>query len=176
MKEEDKTVETAEEETVKTAPEKAQKKKPKKESELEKVKAELESQKDLLMRTAAEFDNYKRRTERERISVAQYAKAEVIKKLLPIIDNIDRAKGQDTSSPDYIKGIEMIVKQFEGLTEQLELESIAEPGDTFDPNLHEAVMHIEDENYNENVIVEVLQKGYKLGDTVVRTAMVKVAN
>lgn len=176
MKEEDKTVETTEEETVKTAPEKAQKKKPKKESELEKVKAELESQKDLLMRTAAEFDNYKRRTERERISVAQYAKAEVIKKLLPIIDNIDRAKGQDTSSPDYIKGIEMIVKQFEGLTEQLELESIAEPGDTFDPNLHEAVMHIEDENYNENVIVEVLQKGYKLGDTVVRTAMVKVAN
>ena len=176
MKEEDKTVETAEEETVKTAPEKTQKKKPKKESELEKVKAELESQKDLLMRTAAEFDNYKRRTERERISVAQYAKAEVIKKLLPIIDNIDRAKGQDTSSPDYIKGIEMIVKQFEGLTEQLELESIAEPGDTFDPNLHEAVMHIEDENYNENVIVEVLQKGYKLGDTVVRTAMVKVAN
>ena len=77
---------------------------------------------------------------------------------------------------DYIKGIVMIVKQFEGLTEQLELESIAEPGDTFDPNLHEAVMHIEDENYNENVIVEVLQKGYKLGDTVVRTAMVKVAN
>ena len=176
MKEEEKTVETAEEETVKTAPEKAQKKKPKKESELEKVKAELESQKDLLMRTAAEFDNYKRRTERERISVAQYAKAEVMKKLLPIIDNIDRAKGLDTSSPDYIKGIEMIVKQFEGLTEQLELESIAEPGDTFDPNLHEAVMHIEDENYNENVIVEVLQKGYKLGDTVVRTAMVKVAN
>ena len=152
------------------------KKKPKRDGELEKLKAELEKKEDLLMRTAAEFDNYKRRTERERISVAQYAKAEQAKKLLPILDNIDRAKNADRGTPDYLKGIEMIVKQFESLADQLELETVGEPGDTFDPNLHEAVMHVQDESYNENVIVEVLQKGYKLGDTVIRAAMVKVAN
>lgn len=167
---------TTAEETVKPEPEKQPKKKTKKDGEAERLKKELEETKDLLMRTAAEFDNYKRRTERERVSVAQYAKAQVMKQILPIIDNIERAKGASHDSPDYIKGIEMIVKQFETLTEGLELESVAEVGDTFDPTLHEAVMHIEDESYNENVIVEVLQKGYKLGDTVVRTAMVKVAN
>ena len=108
--------------------------------------------------------------------IAEYAKAEVIKKLLPILDNIDRAKTASTDTPEYLKGIEMIVKQFEALAENLSLEEIAEEGDAFDPTLHDAVMHIEDENLNENVIAEVLQKGYKLGDTVVRPAMVKVAN
>lgn len=152
------------------------KKKPKKENEAEKLKAELEQKEDLLKRTAAEFDNYKRRTEREKSGIAEYAKAEMLKKLLPILDNIDRANNCDKESADYIKGIEMIVKQFGALAEQLGLEEIAEVGDTFDPNLHEAVMHIEDESMNENVIAEVLQKGYKLGDTVVRAAMVKVAN
>ena len=82
----------------------------------------------------------------------------------------------DRESAEYLKGIEMIVKQFEGLADQLEHEVIGEPGDPFDPNLHEAVMHVEDESFNENVIAEVLQKGYKLGDTVIRAAMVKVAN
>ena len=98
------------------------------------------------------------------------------KKLLPILDNIDRAQSSDTSSDDYIRGIEMIVKQFLALPEQLELTQIGAQGELFDPNLHEAVMHIEDENLGENVIAEVLQKGYKLGDTVIRAAMVKVAN
>lgn len=156
--------------------EKTEKKKSKKELEIEKLKSELDSKNDLLIRTAAEFDNYKKRTERERLSIAQYAKAEMAKKLLPILDNIDRAKSSDTSSDDYIKGIEMIVKQFLGLSEQLELTEIGAEGEPFDPNLHEAVMHIEDENLGENVIAEVLQKGYKLGDTVIRAAMVKVAN
>lgn len=156
--------------------EKTEKKKSKKELEIEKLKSELDSKNDLLIRTAAEFDNYKKRTKRERLSIAQYAKAEMAKKLLPILDNIDRAKSSDTSSDDYIKGIEMIVKQFLGLSEQLELTEIGAQGEPFDPNLHEAVMHIEDENLGENVIAEVLQKGYKLGDTVIRAAMVKVAN
>lgn len=156
--------------------EKTEKKKSKKELEIEKLKSELDSKNDLLIRTAAEFDNYKKRTERERLSIAQYAKAEMAKKLLPILDNIDRAKSSDTSSDDYIKGIEMIVKQFMGLSDQLELTEIGAEGEPFDPNLHEAVMHIEDENLGENVIAEVLQKGYKLGDTVIRAAMVKVAN
>ena len=156
--------------------EKTEKKKSKKELEIEKLKSELDSKNDLLIRTAAEFDNYKKRTERERLSIAQYAKAEMAKKLLPLLDNIDRARSSDTSSDDYIKGFEMIVKQFLGLSEQLELTEIGAQGEPFDPNLHEAVMHSEDENLGENVIAEVLQKGYKLGDTVIRAAMVKVAN
>lgn len=159
-------------------PEKVKKeKKSKKDAELEKVKAELESKNDLLLRTAAEFDNFKKRTERERTSVAEFAKANVIKELLPILDNIDRAAlMEDKTSADYIKGIELIVKQFEALGSKLGIVELAQVGDTFDPNCHEAVMHIEDETLGENVIAEVLQKGFKIGDTVIRPAMVKVAN
>ena len=151
-------------------------KKSKKDSEIEKLKAELDKKNDILLRTAAEFDNYKKRTEREKSGVAEYARASIIKQLLPILDNIDRAAGADKESPDYIKGIELIVKQLEGLSEKLGIEEIAKQGDAFDPNLHEAVMHIEDEALGESVIAEVLQKGYKTGDTIIRHAMVKVAN
>ena len=152
-------------------------KKSKKDLEIEKLKAELESKNDLLLRTAAEFDNFKKRTERERSSVAEFAKANVIKELLPILDNIDRAALlEDKTSVDYIKGIELIVKQFEALGSKLQIVELAKVGDVFDPNCHEAVMHIEDENLGENVIADVLQKGYKIGDTVIRPAMVKVAN
>ena len=152
-------------------------KKAKGSAELEKVKKELETKSDLLLRTAAEFDNFKKRTEREKASIGEYAKVSVIKELLPILDNIDRAcLLEDKTSEDYIKGIELIVKQFESLIEKLKIEEIAKEGDIFDPNCHDAVMHIEDENLGENVIAQVLQKGYKLGDTVIRPAMVKVAN
>ena len=181
MAEETKVTENETEETSKesekvkeTAPKKD--KKSKKDSEIEKLKAELDKKNDVLLRTAAEFDNYKKRTEREKSGVAEYARAGIIKQLLPILDNIDRAAGADRESPDYIKGIELIVKQLEGLSEKLGIEEIAKQGETFDPNLHEAVMHIEDENLGENVIAEVLQKGYKTGDTIIRHAMVKVAN
>ncbi len=158
------------------ANEKKEKKKSKKESEVEKLKAELDAKNDLLARTAAEFDNYKKRTDRERAAISEFAKAEVIKKLLPILDNIDRASAVEKDTPDYIKGIEMIVKQFETIADNIGIEQIAAEGDQFDPNFHEAVMHIEDETLGENVIAQVLQKGYKLGDTVIRAAMVKVAN
>ena len=156
--------------------EKKVKRKSKKDEELEKLQSELEAKNDLLIRTAAEFDNYKKRTERERAGIAEYAKSSVIKHLLPILDNIDRAAAADKSSADYIKGIELIVKQFEGLAGTLGIEEIGKIGDSFDPTLHEAVMHIEDESLGENVISQVLQKGYKLGDTVIRAAMVQVAN
>ena len=172
MSEETKIPET--EETVETP--KKEKKKSKKDSELEALKAELDAKSDQLMRTAAEFDNFKKRTEREKASIAEFAKAGLIKQLLPILDNIDRAATADKASADYIKGIEMIVKQFETISSNLNIEEIAKTGDQFDPNFHEAVMHIEDETLGENVIAEVLQKGYKIGDTVIRAAMVKVAN
>ena len=153
-----------------------EKKKSKTQAEIENLKAELEAKNDLLLRTAAEFDNFKKRTERERLTVAEYAKANVIKELLPILDNIDRANTAEKDTPEYIKGIEMIVKQFESLSEKLGILEVAKVGDTFDPNFHDAVMHIEDETLGENVIAEVLQKGFKIGDTVIRPAMVKVAN
>ncbi len=145
-------------------------------SELDKVKAELENQKDLLLRTAAEFDNYKKRTERERISVAEYAKASVIKTLLPVFDNVDRAESYESGSAEYAKGIELIVKQLNEVVTSLGITETGAVGDQFDPNYHEAVMHIEDEEVGENTIVEVFQKGYRIGDTVIRAAMVKVAN
>ena len=171
------TNETKVENTEQVKPEPKKEKKSKASAELEKVKAELESKNDLLLRTAAEFDNFKKRTERERLSVAEFAKANIIKELLPILDNIDRAEMlEDKSSEDYIKGIEMIVKQFAALGEKLGIVELAHQGDAFDPNCHEAVMHVEDETLGENVIAEVLQKGYKIGDTVIRPAMVKVAN
>ena len=168
------TVETAEE--VKAEKAEKKEKKSKKDSEIEKLKAELENKNDLLLRTAAEFDNFKKRTERERASVAEYAKANIIKQLLPILDNIDRAAGAEKDTPEYIKGIEMIVKQFESLAGVIGIVEVAKEGDTFDPNCHEAVMHIEDETLGENVIAQALQKGYKIGDTVIRPAMVSVAN
>lgn len=143
---------------------------------LEKTQKELQEAKDMLLRTAAEFDNYKKRTERDRIASLEYAKAQMIKPLLPILDNVDRAAACEPGSNDYNKGIELIVKQFCELGNQLGITAIGEVGEQFDPNFHEAVMHIEDENLGENVIVQVLQKGYKLGDTVIRTAMVQVAN
>ena len=172
------TVENTEAQEAKaetTAPKK-EKKKSKKESELEALKLQLEEKSDLLFRTAAEFDNYKKRTEREKASVAEYAKAGIIKKLLPILDNVDRAALADKETADYIKGVELIIKQFEGLASELGIEEVAQVGDNFDPNLHEAVMHTEDENLGENVVSQVLQKGYKIGDTVIRPAMVAVAN
>ncbi|MBR7133033.1 MAG: nucleotide exchange factor GrpE [Clostridia bacterium] len=173
-----KTEAAANEQSQETAkPEKEKKeKKSKSQAEIEKLKTELEAKNDLLLRTAAEFDNFKKRTERERAGVAEYAKASVIKTLLPILDNIDRASAADKESPDYIKGIEMIIKQFETLASGLGIVELAAVGDAFNPTMHEAVMHIEDEAFGENVIAEVLQKGYKIGDTVIRAAMVKVAN
>lgn len=172
-------------ETEKTEkPEEAQKteekpvklKKSKANPEIEKLKGEVEQQKELFMRTAAEFDNFKKRTEREKLRTAEYSKATIVKQLLPILDNADRALAADPSNPDYVKGIEMIVKQLKGLVDGLGLLELAEVGDTFDPQIHEAVMHIEDPEKGENEVIAVLQQGYKIGDTVIRPAMVQVAN
>ena len=151
-------------------------KRTRKNAELEKVKAELETTKDMLLRTAAEFDNYKKRTEREKLSTAEYAKVSVMKTLLPILDNADRAAGFEAGTEQYNKGIEMIVKQLGDLAGKLGLQEIGTVGEPFNPEIHEAIMHVEDESLGENVVAAVLQKGYKFGDTVVRPAMVQVAN
>ncbi|MBO7217410.1 MAG: nucleotide exchange factor GrpE [Clostridia bacterium] len=162
--------------TPETEAEAPKAKKSKKNAELEKLKAELDSTKDMLLRTAAEFDNFKKRTEREKLTVAEYAKANVMKTLLPILDNADRAAEYEAGTEQYNKGIEMIVKQLSDLSGKLGLVIIGEVGEEFNPEIHEAIMHIDDESLGENVVAAVLQKGYKFGDTVVRPAMVQVAN
>lgn len=146
------------------------------EKEIESLKAEISEQKNLLLRTAAEFDNYKRRTERESITAAEYTKANMLKKLLPVFDNIDRANAVDKQSTEYAKGVELTVKLLTEAVSNLGMVEIGKEGEQFDPNFHEAVMHIEDDSLGENVICKVLQKGYKIGDTVIRPAMVQVAN
>lgn len=140
------------------------------------LEEELKQQKDLLLRTAAEFDNFKKRTERDRVMTVEYTKANILKSFLPVFDNVDRAEACDPQSADYAKGVELIVKQLKEVVNNLGITEIGTVGDAFDPTLHEAVMHVEDEEAGENTITEVFQKGYRIGDTVIRAAMVKVAN
>ena len=151
-------------------------KKTKKASEVEKLKKELEELNDRFLRTAAEFDNFKKRTEREKLTVAEYAKVQVMKTLLPILDNADRAAEYEHGTEQFNKGIEMIVKQLGDLSSKLGLVELGVVGEEFNPEIHDAIMHIEDETLGENVVSAVMQKGYKFGDTVVRPAMVQVAN
>lgn len=142
----------------------------------ERLQGELDKANDVLLRTAAEFDNYKKRTEREKVSTAEFAKAQLLKKILPCVDNFDRAMSADKSGEDYAKGLEMILKQLDETLKAAGLTEIEAEGQTFDPNVHEAVMHVDDETKGEKEVVSVLQKGYKLGETVIRPAMVSVAN
>ena len=155
---------------------KKESKKAKDNKKIEELNNELAYQKELVLRTAAEFDNFKRRTEKERFEIYERSSAEVLKKLLPIIDNADRAAAAESGSEEYNKGIEMIVKQLVGMSEQLGLIAIGEVGETFNPDVHEAIMHVDDENLPENSVSAVMQKGYKYGNTVIRPAMVVVAN
>ena len=125
----------------------------------------------------AEYDNFRKRTLNEKDAIYNNAVSDTVKELLPIADNIERALGQENASAeDMKKGVEMIEHQIQACFEKLGLEEMGKVGEAFDPNLHNAVAHIEDEALGENVIAAVYQKGYKLGDRVVRHAMVQVAN
>ena len=144
----------------------------------EKLQAELNEAKDQLLRVAAEYDNFRKRSQREKESLYSECKSSVVNDLLPVIDNFERcvAPGEDTSYEDYKKGVELTYKQFGEALKKLGIDAFGEVGDAFDPNLHNAVMHTEDENFPENSISNVLMKGYKLGDKIIRAAMVAVAN
>lgn len=132
---------------------------------------------DQLLRLAAEYDNYRKRSQKEKCDVYTDSKASVVEKLLPMMDNFERALNTETDNvADYKKGIEMIFTQFSGILVALSVEPFCEPGDAFDPNIHNAVMHIEDDNLGDNVVAAVLAKGYKIGDKVIRSATVTVAN
>ena len=133
---------------------------------------------DSLQRTMAEFDNYRKRTEKEKLNIYGNAVADTIEKILPVIDNLERALNSiDDKNSNYYKGIEMVVKQFLVTLSELGIEAIKiNLGDDFNHELHCAVAHIDDENYGENKIVEELEKGYMYKDKVIRYSKVRVAN
>lgn len=165
--------ETAEQETSATA-EQAVGEPEQKSEELEKS---LKDANDKFLRTLAEYDNYRKRSVREKEQAYADSKAAVLTEFLPVLDNFERAAGnKDASLEDYQKGIDMIFNQFTAIFKKQGAESFGEAGDTFDPNIHSAVMHSEDETQPENTVAEVFSKGYKLGDKILRPAVVKVVN
>ena len=174
VKAEDKKVEK---EDKKEDAEVKKEKKAKEESNEEKLQKQLAEKSDQLLRIAAEYDNFRKRSQREKDALYVDCEASVIKELLPVADNFDRIfANPDITFEDYKKGVEMTFKQFENVFKDLKVESFGEEGEEFDPNFHNAVMHSEDENLGENVITNVFAKGYKIGDKVIRPAMVAVAN
>ena len=131
---------------------------------------------DSYLRLAADYDNYRKRTIKEKDQAYGHGKADAVAKLLPVYDNLERALNQETADAAYKKGVEMTMNELGKIFTGLGVEIFGNVGDAFDPNLHNAVMHIENEELGENVIAAVFQKGFKLGDKVVRFAMVQVAN
>jgi len=132
--------------------------------------------KDQFLRLAAEYDNYRKRTAKEKEGLWTDAKADTVQAFLPVYDNLERAMKQETSDEAYKKGVEMTMNQLKEVFAKLGVTEIEAEGKPFDPNLHNAVMHIEDENLGENMVAQVFQAGFMLGEKVIRFAMVQVAN
>ena len=131
---------------------------------------------DAHLRLAAEYDNFRKRTAKEKEQSYQNGKSDAVEKLLPVYDNLQRALNQETTDTAFKKGVEMTMNELVKILAGLGVEIFGNVGDAFDPNLHNAVMHTDDESLGENVISQVFQQGFKLGDKVVRFAMVQVAN
>ena len=140
---------------------------------LEKQTADLN---DRLLRTLAEYDNYRKRSVREKEQAYADSKAAVLTELLPVLDNFERAAAAAGEYADYRKGVEMIFSQLQAAFAKLGVESFGAAGDAFDPNVHNAVMHTEDADAPENSVAQVFSKGYRLGDRVLRPATVQVVN
>ena len=134
------------------------------------------AERDAHLRVAAEFDNFRKRTIKEKEASYGNGKADAVEKLLPVYYNLERALNQPTEDEAYKKGVEMTMTQLVGIFSGLGVEIFGNVGEEFDPNFHNAVMHTEDESLGENVISQVFQKGFKLGDKIIRFAMVQVAN
>jgi molecular chaperone GrpE len=162
------------EETVETVEEN---KEPTMEEKLEEAQKQAKDNLDKYIRQLAEFENFRKRSNSEKTAMYSNGVRDTVEKLLPVIDNFERAveAADDKEDPMY-KGVEMILKQFMEILENLGVKEIPSKGEPFDPNVHSAVIHIDDESCDENVVVEVFQKGYTLGDKVIRPSMVKVAN
>ena len=134
------------------------------------------AERDAHLRVAAEYDNFRKRTIKEKEASYGNGKADAVAKMLPIYDNLERALNQPTEDAAYKKGVEMTMNELVKIFTALGVEIFGNAGDAFDPNLHKAVMHIDSEELGENTIAQVFQKGFKIGDKVVRFAMVQVAN
>ncbi len=180
--------EEVKEETAPQEPEKSEKEKKKEEKKAKKekkeepkpqepdYKAELSGANDRYLRLLAEYDNYRKRSQKEKDNLYGDIRSDVIGRFLPVYDNLARALAQSTEDEAYRKGVEMIMTQFCTTLEKLGVTKIESLGKTFDPKLHNAVMHVDDEEKGENEIVEVFQEGFMIGEKVIRFAMVKVAN
>jgi len=168
------TEEVKEEKTPKT--EKGDKKKIKAlEEELEAVKKQAEETNEKYLRMLAEYDNFRKRSAKERETIYGDAYTDALTSVLPVLDNLERAEGC-TDAEGLSKGLELTLKSFRETLEKMGVKEIEAMGKTFDPNLHNAVFHVDDESYGESEIIEVLMKGYIKGDKVIRYSMVKVAN
>ncbi|ADQ04887.1 GrpE protein [Caldicellulosiruptor owensensis OL] len=148
--------------------------------QLEEKEREVEEYKSLCQRIAADFDNYKKRIAKDKENMYYEVVADVVGKLLPIVDNferaIDSAKSSKDTNDELLKGLEMIKKQIDDIFSKLGVEPIEALNKEFDPYLHNAIMHVEDERYGKNIVIEEFQKGYKIKDRVIRYSLVKVAN
>ncbi len=143
---------------------------------VEELNAKLAAEHDNYLRLAAEYDNFRKRTQKERESLYADAKADTIGKFLPVFDNLQRALAQETADEAYKKGVEMTMNGFSTILEALGVTVFGQVGDSFDPNYHNAVMQREDESFGESTICEVYQTGFRVGEKVIRHAMVVVAN
>ena len=145
-------------------------------SEVNPFEEKYNAEHDAHLRLAAEYDNFRKRTIKEKEASYGNGKADAVAKMLPVYDNLERALNQPTEDAAYKKGVEMTMNELVKIFTSLGVEIFGNVGDEFDPNLHNAVMHIDAEELGENVIAQVFQKGFKIGDKVVRFAMVQVAN
>lgn len=144
--------------------------------ELEAIKAEKDELYDKYLRTLAEYDNFRKRSQREKDAIYGDATAESVKKLLPVLDSFERALNYECKDEEFKKGISLIQNTLKEVFDSMGVKEIPDVGEQFDPNLHEAVMHTEDPAYGENVITDCYRKGYTLNDKVIRFSMVIVAN
>ena len=184
--EEAKTEEASEEQEAETedqtedqTEEKASKKFFGKKEKKDKKDEKIEELTDRLTRQMAEFDNFRKRTEKEKSQMYEVGAKDIIEKILPVVDNFERgldAVPEEKKEDPFIQGMEKVYKQFMTVLESAEVKPIEALGNQFDPNFHNAVMHVEDENFGENEVAEEFQKGYMYRDSVVRHSMVKVAN
>ena len=147
-----------------------------KQKEISPWEEKYNSEHDARLRLAAEYDNFRKRTTKEKEQSYGNGKADAVTKMLPIYDNLERALNQPTEDAAYKKGVELTMTELLKILNGLGVEVFGQVGDTFDPNLHNAVMHLDSEEHDENVITQVFQKGFKMGDKIVRFAMVQVAN
>ena len=154
---------------------KASKQDKKHSAEIEALKSQLDELNDKYLRMAAEYENFRRRSREEKDAIYELAVCDTVKELLPIVDNLDRAAGF-TEGDKVLEGLVLTAKTTTSTFEKMGVEEFGKPGETFDPNIHNAVFHIDDESYGEGEIVEVFQKGYKKGKHIIRFAMVKTAN